>query len=205
MTTRLTYRYTDGSIDDETTLFTQRGTFRVLSDHHIQRGSSFKEAIDITVNTATGLVVSHTEKKDGDEKNHDNHDKIPPDLSNGIVGFILAGLPSGTQRLELPYLAATGKGRVVKLVVTPAGSGTFRMVGVPRKAVIYRVHIDVGGFAGAIAPFAGKQPEDQFVWILPGSAPTVVRQVGQAYIGGPILSMELAGASFDPLSASGTK
>src|ERR1700761_1300642 len=34
---RLTFRFKDGSIDDETTVFSQRDKFRLITDHHIQR------------------------------------------------------------------------------------------------------------------------------------------------------------------------
>jgi flavin-dependent dehydrogenase len=34
---RLAYRFVDGSIDDETTTYTQHGTFRLVRNHHIHR------------------------------------------------------------------------------------------------------------------------------------------------------------------------
>ena len=53
-----------------------------------------------------------------------------------------------------------------------------------------------GGIAGVVAPIIGKQPADTMVWILEGDAPGFVRQVGQLYEGGPIVSIELSGTSF---------
>ena len=38
---RLIFRFRDGSIDDEVSVFTQDSVFRLLADHHIQRGPSF--------------------------------------------------------------------------------------------------------------------------------------------------------------------
>src|SRR4051812_15719019 len=40
---RLIFRFKDGSVYDDTTIFSQRGTFRLLSDHLVQRGPSFKQ------------------------------------------------------------------------------------------------------------------------------------------------------------------
>src|SRR5437868_8462068 len=37
----LTFRFKDGSTYEDTTQFSQRGTFRLLSDHLIQKGPSF--------------------------------------------------------------------------------------------------------------------------------------------------------------------
>ncbi len=42
VTSRLIFRFKDGSVYDDTTTFSQRGAFRVLSDHLVQRGPSFK-------------------------------------------------------------------------------------------------------------------------------------------------------------------
>jgi hypothetical protein len=40
------FRFKDGSVYDDTTIFSQRGTFRVLSDHLVQRGPSFKQPLE---------------------------------------------------------------------------------------------------------------------------------------------------------------
>ena len=44
VTSRVIFRFRDGSIDDDVTVFSQRGVFRLISDHHIQRGPSFRKA-----------------------------------------------------------------------------------------------------------------------------------------------------------------
>jgi hypothetical protein len=46
VTSRLLLRFRDGSIDDDTTVFSERGVFRLISDHHIQRGPSFPKPIE---------------------------------------------------------------------------------------------------------------------------------------------------------------
>src|SRR5258708_7800533 len=38
VTMRLTYKFLDGSLDDEITTYTQQGTFRLVRNHHIQKG-----------------------------------------------------------------------------------------------------------------------------------------------------------------------
>ena len=55
VTMRLTYHFVDGSIDDETTTYRQQGTFRLVSNHHIERGPFFAKPIDFTVEAATGI------------------------------------------------------------------------------------------------------------------------------------------------------
>jgi hypothetical protein len=65
VTMRLTYQFVDGSIDDETTTYGQRGTFRLIRNHHIQKGPLFAKPIDLTVEAATGIATSRRDDKNG--------------------------------------------------------------------------------------------------------------------------------------------
>src|SRR5205807_10562716 len=68
VTNHLIFRFKDGSIYEDTTKFSQRGTFRLLSDHLILRGPSFKQPVDTSIDTSTGQVrVRYTDAK-GKEK-----------------------------------------------------------------------------------------------------------------------------------------
>jgi len=44
---RTIFTFKDGSVDDETTVFSQRHTFRLISYHHIQKGPSFPHPMDL--------------------------------------------------------------------------------------------------------------------------------------------------------------
>src|SRR5437763_16112306 len=64
VTNHLTFRFKDGSIYEDTTIFSQRGTFRLLSDHVIQKGPSFKQPVDALIDASTGQVkVRYIEDK----------------------------------------------------------------------------------------------------------------------------------------------
>jgi hypothetical protein len=43
ITSRVTYHFKDGSLQDETTVFSQRGTFRLITYHLLQKGPAFKQ------------------------------------------------------------------------------------------------------------------------------------------------------------------
>ena len=66
VTMRLTYHFVDGSIDDETTTYRQQGTFRLVCNHHIQKGPFFAKPVDFTVEAATGIATSRTADKNGE-------------------------------------------------------------------------------------------------------------------------------------------
>jgi hypothetical protein len=61
VTSRLIFHFRDGSVDDEITVFSQRRVFRLISDHHIQRGPSFPKPIDVFIDAVTGNITSRTE------------------------------------------------------------------------------------------------------------------------------------------------
>lgn len=51
------FRFKDGSVYDDTTIFSQRGAFRLLSDHLVQRGPSFKQPMETSVKASSGQVT----------------------------------------------------------------------------------------------------------------------------------------------------
>src|ERR1700761_1145409 len=68
ITIRTIFHFKDGSTDDETTVYSQRRVFHLISDHHIQKGPSFPHPTDLLVNAATGQVTVRSQGKDGKEE-----------------------------------------------------------------------------------------------------------------------------------------
>lgn len=92
VTSRLVFRFRDGSRDEDLTVFTQRHTFRLVSDHHIQHGPSFPKPIDVLIDGVTGQITSRAE----DGKVRGEHLELPPDVSNGLPPNLLLNLLPST-------------------------------------------------------------------------------------------------------------
>ncbi len=178
VTSRLVFRFKDGSLHDETAVFSQRGTFRLISDHLVQRGKAFAREIEVSIDARGGRVEVRYKDDEGKEKTEREKLDLPPDLANGAILTLLKNLPPGTARTNVSFLAATPKPRVVKLEITSAGEEGFSTGGEGRKAARYKVHVDIGGITGVVANLLGKQPEDSTVWILGGEAPAFVKSEG---------------------------
>ncbi len=191
VTSRLVFHFKDGSIQDETAVFTQSGRFRLLTDHMIQRGPAFPHPMDVSIDAVGGRVTVRYEDG-GKEKILEEQMSLPPDLSNGIVLTLLKNIAPDAASVEVSMLAATPKPRLVKLVITRAGEDPFSAGGASHRATRFNVKIELGGLAGVIAPLIGKQPKDTSVWILEGEAPGFVKSEGQMYQGGPLWRIELA-------------
>lgn len=184
------FHFKDGSLSDETTVFSQRRTFRFLSDHLIQKGPAFKRPLDVMIDAAKSLVTVRY-SDDGKEKVSTEHIDVPPDLGNGLVITLLKNLPPESQRITIPYLASTPKPRIVKLEITSQGEDIFVAGEVGHKATHYLVKVAIGGVAGVVAPLVGKQPPDTHLWILGGNAPEWVKSEGPFCDDCPIWRVEL--------------
>jgi hypothetical protein len=191
ITNHLTFHFKDGSLQDETVVFTQNGHFRVLSDHLVQKGPTFKHPMDVAINAATGQVtVTYTDDK-GQQKVDRDQLKLPPDLVNGIVPVVLKNLPPGQQSIIESMVVATPKPMLIKLAMHVESEDSFSTGSASHKATRYQVHVDIGGIKGVLAPIIGKQPPDTRVWISEGSCSSFLKSEGPSYEGGPIWRTEL--------------
>lgn len=192
VTSRLIFRFRDGSVDDDITVFSQRGVFRLISDHHIQHGPSFPKPIDILIDALTGQITSCT--RDG--KVTRDHLDLPADISNGLPPNLLMNILPSAPETKLSFVAPGTKPRLIHVLIKPAGGVPFSVGGTPRKAVDYVLHVELGGVTGIIAPIIGKQPADHHIWILGGTSPAFIREEGQLYEGGPVWRIEQISPAF---------
>ena len=163
MTTQLRFRFKDGSTHDETTVYTQRKTFRFVSDHVVQKGPAFKMPIESTVSASGEVTVRYTE--DGEEKMIEEQLELPHDLANGMILTLLKNISPKTPKTTVSMVAITPKPRLVKLEFIP-GRGALLDRGLRHTAMHYVVKVHVPGLAGAVASVLGKIPPDSHVWIL---------------------------------------
>lgn len=196
VTMRMTYRFVDGSIDDETTTYMQQGTFRLIQDHHIQNGAFFSRPLDFTVDAASGTATSSTTDKNGRIRVESRRINMPNDLANGMVGTVLLNVPNNTAPFRVGMLAPVGGGRLIQLLISSEGEQTVHLSGQNLPATVFRIHPELGGIVGMIARLIGLQPKDVMVWVLEGEEPAVAVIVGQLGGYGPVVSSDLVGTSF---------
>ena len=90
---RLTFRFKDGSLSDETIVFSQDKVFRLLSHHLIQRGRAFVHEIDAAFDRASGgYRVRYREKAGADEERLEGSVEMPEDLYNGLASTLIRNL-----------------------------------------------------------------------------------------------------------------
>jgi hypothetical protein len=191
VTSQLVFHFKDGSVQEETTVFSQSGHFRLLSDHLVQKGAAFKRQMDLSINGSTGEATARYSDDHGKEKVETVTLTLPPDLANGMVPVLLKNLPRG-QSLTASMVVAAPKPQLVKLAISAEGEDSFLVGGARREATRYVLKIEIGGVKGVIAPLVGKQPPDTYVWILGGTAPVFLKSEGPSCEGCDILRTQLS-------------
>jgi hypothetical protein len=205
ITSRLVFHFKDGSVHEETAVFSQRRSFRLLNDHLVQKGPAFPHPMEVSIDGSMGQVTVRSTDDDGKEKVVTERLDLPPDVANGLVLTLLKNLRADATQKKMSMVAATPKPRLVKLAVTAQGEEPFSVGGSSRKATHYVVKVEIGGAAGLVAPLWGKQPPDTQVWILGGEAPAFVKLEGPLYFGGPIWRIELVSPIWPSAAAVDSK
>jgi hypothetical protein len=191
VSSRLSFRFKDGSIHDESAVYTQRRYFRLLSSRLVQKGPTFPRTLDMSIDAVKGRVIVRHVGEDGEQKTEDEHLELPADLANGLVLTLVKNLTFGRTPATVSLVAATPKPRVVKLEISLAGREQFATGGTSREAMHYIVKVNIGGVAGLLAPLVGKQPPDSHLWVLGGEAPAFVKAEMPLYLGAPLWRIEL--------------
>ena len=106
---RMVFRFKDGSLFDETVVFTQQRVFTMKSFHLVQRGPAFSDDTEISLERATGKYHVKTKAhKDGKEEVLDGTLRCQRDCSH-------SGLHPPTPRLIELELVPVGEHRVLSM------------------------------------------------------------------------------------------
>jgi hypothetical protein len=195
VTSRMILRFRDGSLHDETAVFTQRGHFRLVTDRLVQKGPSFPMPLEVSIEAARGTVAVRYEEK-GQPKSLSEKLDLPVDVANGFVATMIKNFDPDRAPSSLALVATSPKPRLVRLEIAPGEPDGFAIGETRRKARKYVIKVDLGGVAGVVAPLIGKQPPDTYLWLSEGDAPTFVRSEGPFFVGGPSWRLELATPSW---------
>jgi hypothetical protein len=200
---RMVFRFKDGSVYDETVVFTQERVFAMQSYHLVLRGPVFAEDAEISLQRATGKYhVKTTAHKDGRERVLDGTLDLPPDVYNGMVLTVAKNLPKGAGAM-IHLVIFTPTPRLIRLELAPAGMHKVLVDGLAKNAIHYVLKPRLGSWLKLFTTLLGRVPPDYHAWIVIDDVPAFVRFEGPLYTGGPIWRIELtsprlAGVTTEP-------
>jgi hypothetical protein len=179
---RLVFRFKDGSIHDESVVFSQQGAFKLLAYRIVQRGPSFPETIDASVDRETGRYeVRYKTDDDSPEETLSGRYELPDDAYNGMLSVVMKNLPPRAGE-TVTIVAFTPKPRSVKLQLSPVAEERMQLSDLALQCVRYAIRPQLGLFASLLV----SDVPDIRMWILPGDAPAFLRAEGPLYFMGPI-------------------
>lgn len=188
---RLVFRFMDGSVFDETMVFTQRDVFTMQSYRLVQRGPAFPEDTEISLERASGKYhVKTRAHKDGREKVLDGTLVLPLDAYNGMVLTVLKNLSGGAGE-TVHMVVFTPAPKLIKLELVPAGGQNILVGGSEKTAIRYVLKPKPGIWISIFATLLGRMPPDNHAWIVTADVPAFVKFEGPLYMNGPVWRIEL--------------
>jgi len=185
---RLVFRFKDGSLHDEATVFTQDRVFRVVSYRMVERGSAFPHEAEVAFDRNTGRYrVRFREKPQAEEERQEGSVEMPADLYNGMGSTLARHLNGG--RATGHILAFTPKPRLLTMELSPAGEDTFRIGGAARAATRYLMKLELKGAMGVLATLTGNDPPSVQYWISK-PVPGFLKFEDPMFLQGPIWRVE---------------
>jgi hypothetical protein len=188
---RMLLVFRDGSLHDETAVFSQDKNFLLQSYRLIQKGPSFKNDMDITLERSGGkYTIKIRPRKDQDEKVLTGTLDLPLDVYNGMVPTVVKNL-KGTKE-AIHTVAFTPTPRIVDVEIVPSKQDRVLVGDLKKSALHYVLKPKLGIMLKGAAALLGRTPPDDHLWIIPADVPAFVRFEGPLYTDGPIWRVELA-------------
>jgi hypothetical protein len=195
VTSRLRFRFRDGSEYDETATFSQNGHFRLISDRLGQKGPSFPRPLTMSIDVDRGVVAVEWSGEGGKARRRTEQMDLPPDVANGLLITLFKNMRPDSPPAALSFIAATTKPRLVKLAIAAASQERLEVAGMRRAVVHYVVKVEIGGIGGLVAPLVGQQPPDSHIWVTADRPPAFVKSEQPLYVGGPVWRIEVVGTA----------
>jgi hypothetical protein len=188
---RMVFRFQDGSLFDETVVFTQQRVFTMQSYHLVQRGPAFAEDTEISLQRGSGKYSVRTKShKDGREEAIAGTLELPPDVYNGIVTTVVKNLPKGASA-TVRLVAFTPKPLLIELELELAGEHKMMVGQLTKTATHYVLKPHPGPWLELFAKLLGRMPSDYHVWIVTEGAPAFARFEGPLNPTGAVWRIEL--------------
>ena len=188
---RMVFRFADGSLFDETVVYTQESIFTLRSYSLLQRGPAFPEETEVWMERASGKYRITTQGRGGEGKEVlEGTLDLPPDVYNGMILTVAKNLPEGAGE-TVQLVAFMPKPRVIRLQIAPAGEHKVQVGVLTKTAVHYVFKPKIGTGLGFFARLLGRMPPDCHVWIVAADVPAFVRFDGPLSTPGPVWRIEL--------------
>ena len=192
LASRLAFRFTNGSLYDETVTFSQKTPLAMLSYQLNQRGPAFPEPLTISLNGETGQYQVRRHEQAKTEQTISGRIDLPADIYNGMTITALKNL-RGRSGASIHMVVFNPEPKIyeldLKLVEHEETRNTNRKE-VKAPAAHYLLTPKLGWFMSALASLVRRTLPEYHFWLIKKDAPAFVRFEGSLYPDGPTWIIE---------------
>jgi hypothetical protein len=189
LVSRLTFRFLDGSLHDETVVFSQKTVFALVSYRLVQRGPSFPVAMDISLNGESGQYTVRQTERGHSERMFTGHLDLPADTYNGMATVVLKNWERRMNE-TIHMVGFLPEPKVFEIQITEVEIERISAGGVKKQTIHYTLKPKLGWFLRNLAFLFGSAPPEYHLWILKEDVPAFIRFEGPLYPEGPTWRIE---------------
>ena len=189
----LVFRFKDGSLHDETVAFSQQRVFTLLTYRLVQRGPSFPEQLDVSIDRGSAQYRVRSQRgTQGKEDVQNGHFDLPKDVYNGMLIMVSQNLPKGADA-TVSVLAFTPAPQVVPVQLHAREEHSIQIGDRSGKATQFVFTPQLGLIKEWLGKVTGKLPAEFHYdsWSMVEGIPSFVQYEGPLQLLGPILRIEL--------------
>jgi hypothetical protein len=181
------FQFKDGSLFDETVVFSQQRVFKLERYRLTYNGPSFDSNTDISIDrTSKRYHVKSKKHKGGKEEFLEGSLDLPLDAYLGcMILIVVKNLSKGTSE-TVHTVAFTPTPRLIQLTLEPAGQDRILVGELKKNTTHLQLKPELGVWLKIISSLAGRTPPDSHSWITFDRLPAFVRFEGPLYVAGPI-------------------
>jgi len=159
MESRLTWRFRDGSLQDEFMTYSQRPVLKLFAYKQIQRGPSFPADVEVSFSREPShYAVKQREQGKKDTEELSGALELPADVYNGMTATILNNLTRG-ETATGHVVAFTPKPMLIQLQFIPSGTQRLMIGTHPETAVHFILKPKLGALTSLMAKVLGKMDD----------------------------------------------
>ena len=190
---QLVFRFKDGSLHDEKVAFSQQRVFTLISYRLVQRGPSFPDQLDVSIDRGTAQYTVRSQAgAQGKEEVLSGQVDLPKDVYNGMLITVSKNLQKGVDE-TVSVLAFTPAPQIVNVQLRVIDEQSLHIGDLSSKVTQYVFTPQIGMIRELFGKAIGKLPA-QFhynCWILVDAAPSFVQFEGPLQLMGPIVRIGL--------------
>jgi len=192
LVSRLVFRFLDGSLHDETVVFSQKSVLTLVSYTLLQRGPAFPSQLHVSLERSTKTYTVRSQRDGGEkEETFTGTLELPPDVYNGLTVMVLKNLPPGrTQSIHIVGFMPEPK--LYEVEIHARGRETIQAGELRKQARRYELKPKLSSMMRFFAHLFGKTIPAYHVWILADDIPAFVQFEGPLSADGPPWRIELS-------------